>query len=69
MSFYKLEATYKTVPTAANLAGGRKTQSKTYKYFLSSYESMSLRLRNELLNKATVKVKSISEQEYIKGIQ
>jgi len=65
MSFYKLEATY-NVTKLDNYKYSYKSP-KTYKYYFRGYAAVVDQQLYNLSRGATVKVKSISEQEYIKG--
>lgn len=61
MAYYKLESTYRVI---ANKGSKNK---KTYRYFCNSWRSMKLRFVHDLELGATVKVKEITEHDYIKG--
>lgn len=63
MSFYKLEATHNVIP----LGGKSGRAKKTYKWFCISYDVMLMRLQTELRCKGTVKVKEISQAEYVRA--
>lgn len=67
MPFYKLESTYKTVLTAANRSKERKTKSRTYKYYFNSSNSMLFRFEDEIEKGSTVRVKKISEADYVRN--
>jgi hypothetical protein len=63
MSFYKLESTFKTISIR------RSKNKRTYSYWCPNEDSMLLRLREDLSSGAKVAVRSISEHEYMKGIE
>jgi hypothetical protein len=62
MSYYKLEATHNIVS-----APNKNKYKRTYRYYCSSYENMSIWLRDALDNKGKVTVKEISEAVYVRG--
>lgn len=61
MAFYKLESTYRVI------ANSGSKNKKTYKYFCDSWKSMKLRFVHDLELGAAVKVKEITEQEYVRN--
>lgn len=67
MSFYKLESTFKTV----EFDNGKYpyNSKKTYNYWCNTEDTMLLRLREDLSSGAKVVVRSISENEYMKGLE
>lgn len=67
MSFYKLEAAYKYAASPAQLAAGRKTISKIYKYHYRSFDSAIPQIKYDLSLGAKISIKEICENEYMKG--
>jgi len=62
MSFYKLESTFKAISPGRN-------RKLTYSYWCRTEDSMLLRLKEDLSSGAKVAVRSISEHEYMKGLE
>lgn len=66
MNFYKLESTFKAIPLDVTYLGNKQ---RTFSYWCRTEDSMLLRLREDLSFGAKVAVRSISEHEYMKGLE
>lgn len=61
MSYYKLEATYRVISNS----GSRN--KKTFRYYCKTYDHLLVQMADALNNKAKCTVRTISENEYVKG--
>lgn len=64
--FYKVESTFPVVKPDNHKHPYRS--KKTYKYFYRSKVAMLIQLEQDLTRKGTVKIREISETEYVRNV-